>query len=544
MAGDGIEERVRRLDGRGYKAYKSLEGTEYTARGVRVRIVRVQGDPFATPSIIEARVRVEPQPRRGEEPPLEDLLARRLSRLAPRYSLKDAGEGSSGRIIVPRLPPVIARRAMAVIEDGVARVRLRAGLPARRRRILGDEAATLLLDRIPRLVAEAARLGSEARLWQETWRNQEHIRRWLQEARGVAFVADGSILPRKCGGCWEPLEGAVPFESPSSLRQEVEVPHGDPIPGMLVPRGLTVIAGPAFHGKTTLVEALYEGVWNHIPGDGREYVITDRGAVYVESENGRWTSCVDLRPWIRSLPGGRDTGCFTTGDASGATSLFASIQEYLEAGATALLIDEDRTATNAIHRDRWVEEYTGKKTITTITEMAPALKKAGVSIVIVASGAMELLAAADTIIVMDEYRAKDASWYREKAREKAETVEGLEYERPAPRRVRKPVIAEKPKLRGRILEARGLRDRVNLEALRQLPSDNALYTAALLALRIAGSGGAGLVEEAERLASLARGARWEHLAGRAYPPELEEARSLDIAAVASRLPGPSGWLAP
>ncbi len=544
MAGDGLEERIRRLDGRGYKAYKSLEGIEYTIRDVKIRIVRVQGDPFATPSIIEAQARIAPAPRPGEEPPLEDLLARRLSRLAGRYTLRGAGEGSSGRILAPRLAPVIVRRSLVSISGGVARIRLRIGLPARRRRILADEAARLLLDRVPALVREAVMLGDEARLWVETWRNQEYIRRWLREARGVSFVADGSVLPRKCGGCWEPLEDAVPFESPPSLRREVEVPHGDPVTGMLIPRGLTVVAGPAFHGKTTLVEAVYEGVWNHIPGDGREYVITDRGAVYVESENGRWTSCVDLTPWIRSLPGGRGTGCFTTSDASGATSLFASIQEYLEAGATALIIDEDRTATNAIHRDKWVEEYTGKKTITTITEMAPALKEAGVSIVIVASGAMELLAAADTIIVMDEYKARDASWYRSEAEKAAGMPQARGYMRPARRMVRIPVHAEKPKLRGRMLEARGLQDRINLEALRQLPSDNALYTAVILAFKATGKKGVELAGEAEKLARLAGEAGWEHLAGRAYPPELEEVRSLDIVGVASRLPGPRGWLSP
>lgn len=48
---------------------------------------------------------------------------------------------------------------------------------------------------------------------------------------------------------------------------------------------------------------------------------------------------------------GKDTTLFRTPDASGSTSQAANIQEALELGATALLLDEDVCATNFMIRD-------------------------------------------------------------------------------------------------------------------------------------------------------------------------------------------------
>jgi predicted ABC-class ATPase len=351
---ESVSRILRRIDGRGYKAYKELLGASEAVDGILLRVTRVQGDPFAPPSVVEARftVRVGEWALSGDRViAVADLFHRLLEPALRRHSLAGAGEGGSGRLSVPRPSPIMIPRSTVEVRragGGVAEftVRVWVGLPSRRRRVLGDVAEELILARLPRALREAARglEGERLRRHVEAWIEQEYLRSELPRLGLVAFVGDGSILPRRCGGCWEPLDGAVPFESPRSLRVEVELPTGRVVSGMGVPRGLSVIAGPAFHGKTTLAEAISHGVWNHIPGDGRELVVTDHTAFYVSSENGRWVSCVDVSSLILSLPGERNTECFSTEDASGATSLAASIQEAVEAGARLLVIDEDEAA--------------------------------------------------------------------------------------------------------------------------------------------------------------------------------------------------------
>ena len=545
-----ISKVLRRIDGRGYKAYKDLAGASELVNGIEVRVTRVQGDPFAPPSVVECRFgKVLPAYFVQDDRliAVADFLHRRLASLLPKLSLRGVGEGGSGKLSMPHPSPIIiprsaveARRKGDVVEFTV---RLWAGLPSRRRRILGDDALEMLLERIPKAVSLAVEelSGDNNRLRRhvETWIEQQYIRRTLPKLRLVAFVGDGSILPRKCGGCWEPLDNAVPFESPSSLRVEIELPTGRTIAGMGLPRGLIVIAGPAFHGKTTLAEAIASGVWNHIPGDGRELVVTDESAFYVSSENGRWVSCVDVSSLILSLPGGRSTSCFSTVDASGATSLAASIQEAVEAGAQVIIVDEDEAASNMIHRDHWAEAVTGKRTLNPLSDVAPSMKNEGLSVVIVASGAVPLLAEADSIIVMDEYRARDATNYRFEAKKALKAMgyeRGPPYKRPRVRRVVKPLYVEKVKVKGRMIEGKALRDRVDLRPLKQLEEEPQVHTAVRAALAIASKGGVAIAGEAQRLSEMLW--KWDYRAITKTPgPDLAYVRPMDIAFVVNRLPG-------
>ncbi len=547
----GIAEVLKRIDGRGYKAYKELAGAEEQVDGVNVKVTRVQGDPYAPPSVVEARFNVELQEWAvsGDRViAVADFLNRLIYGLARRYSLKGVGEGNSGRIAIPKPSPIMIPRSSLEVRRGRgARLgfvaRLWVGLPARRRRVLSDIAEELLLHSVPSIIKEAVRILKERedklKSHVNAWVEQEYIRSRLGAMKLIAFVGDGSILPRKCGGCWEPLEDAVPFESPSSLRVELELPTGRIVSGMGIPRGLNVIAGPAFHGKTTLAEAISSGVWNHVPGDGRELVVTVHDAFYVNSENGRWVSCVDVSSLIIGLPGGRSTECFTTPDASGATSLAASIQEAVESGSSVLVIDEDEAASNMIHRDHWAEKITGKRTLNPLSDVAPSMRESGVSVVIVASGALPLLAEADSIIVMDEYRARDATSYRDSAKNALLSIgyeRGPPYKRPRERRIVEPLLLEKPKLRGRMLEARNLPNPVDLRSLKQLEEEQQLATAVRAALRIASKRGALIAREAREISR--RLWQWDYSYITSSPgPDLAYVRPQDIAFVVNRLPG-------
>ena len=101
---------------------------------------------------------------------------------------------------------------------------------------------------------------------------------------------------------------------------------------MGIRKGITLIVGGGYHGKSTLLKALEAGVYNHIAGDGREFVITDDTAFKLRAEDGRSITGVDISPFIKNLPNKKDTVHFSTEDASGSTSQAANLMEALESG--------------------------------------------------------------------------------------------------------------------------------------------------------------------------------------------------------------------
>ena len=240
--------------------------------------------------------------------------------------------------------------------------------------------------------------------------DQQFIRNELKRLDLVSFVADGSILPRETGVSDRPMKGSVAFHSPDSLRITLNLPGHGPISGMAIHRGITLIVGGGYHGKSTLLKALESGVYNHIPGDGREYVITDETAVKLRAEDGRSINHVDISLFIRDLPNKKDTTCFSTADASGSTSQAAAVIESIEAGTRAFLIDEDTSATNFMLRDDLMQRIVSrdKEPITPFIERARDLyKQAGISTVLVAGSSGAYFFIADTIIQMDAYRPFD-----------------------------------------------------------------------------------------------------------------------------------------
>ena len=534
-----IEAVLSRIDGRGYKAYRELQGARQRIGPVVVEVARVQGDPFAPPSVARLEARVEaPAWARGAEVAVADYLYRAWHRELSRRSAR-LGEGRSGYLGVPRAGLVMLRRSgLELLPGGRLVARAWVGLPSRRRRILAREAEELLLERLPSALNAVARLldpGNDAlRRHVETWRLQEELRAALPRHRLVGFVGDGSILPRRCGGCEDPLPGAVPFESPPSLRVEIETSLG-PVAGMAVPRGSTVIAGTAFHGKTTLLEALQMGIYNHVPGDGRERVVSLTTAVKVKAEDGRRVSCVDIETFVHSLPGGRDTGCFTTSDASGATSMASAIQEAVELGAEAILVDEDTSATNLLFYDERAEPLLRRKTVTTVAEQASSIAGKAASLVIVSSGSMPLIASADTVIVMEDYRPRDAT---REARELAEKHRppARTYTPPRCRILEEAPRLEKPKLRGRWLEDKTLEEPLDLGFNEQLVEEGQLSLLAALAAQAHRHQGKPVREIARWLDETLGEEGFRGLLGREPGPAYSEIRGIDYAMMLNRLP--------
>ena len=237
---------------------------------------------------------------------------------------------------------------------------------------------------------------------------QRELRSWLSTSDYCAFLANGSILPRnqKTGGA---LESAIPFMAPKD--EEIEACG---IKGLGIKKGVTVITGGGYSGKSTVLDTISAGIYDHILGDGRELCVTDHSAMTISAEDGRSVQNLDISPFISWLPGG-DTRYFSTEHASGSTSQAANILEAMDAGAKLLLIDEDRSATNFMIRDAMMKELICREPITPFTERVNELDKScGVSTILVIGGSGEYLSRADNIYLMDEYLISNVT---EKARE-------------------------------------------------------------------------------------------------------------------------------
>jgi len=291
------------------------------------------------------------------------------------------------------------------------------GLPAQGRRADGKQAVVMFLDELPKVIDTALRYhnhdAQEVQRHVDSIEDQDALRHWLTKEKLVAFVANGSSLPRASGVDDRPMpEGALAFVSPTSLARTVTLPNAGEISGMGIPEGITLIVGGGFHGKSTLLHALERGIYNHIPGDGRESVVSRINAVKVRAEDARAISNVNISPFIDHLPFGRDTIAFSTENASGSTSQAANIIEALECGADVLLIDEDTSATNFMIRDERMQKLVAddKEPITPLLHRVRELHESfGVSSIIVMGGSGDYFDVADTVIMMDSYEPRDVT---------------------------------------------------------------------------------------------------------------------------------------
>ena len=415
-----LQRELERIDRRGYPAYKDLRG-QYDFGDFVLSIDHVQGDPFASPSSVSVNVHNEVLhipaglwDKAHKRTALEDVLLRRFSRALAGCSMCAGGSGKSGVLATTCPGQEVLARSACEVDGGSVTFRFEAGLPAHGRTVDGRAAAKMLLDFVPQCVERT--LFVDDGLLDQAWAavdladDQHAAREQMEAADLVAFVADGSILPRESGVSQRPLESALAFEAPAEQRVVLDLPHRGKVAGMGIKRGVTLIVGGGYHGKSTLLRALQDGVYNHVAGDGRELVLTDATAVKLRAEDGRAVSGVDISLFIRDLPDGRDTSRFSTVDASGSTSQAAATVEAYEAGARALLIDEDTSATNFMVRDALMEAVVAREfePITPFVERVRDLwERAGVSSIIVAGSSGAYFSVADVVLQMDRYRVHD-----------------------------------------------------------------------------------------------------------------------------------------
>lgn len=420
MTSQELKNTLRDIDHKSYPAYKALRGS-YSFNGYTLNIEHVHGDPFAAPSQLSIHVPLSTAgyPEYCTANPtattaLCDFLLRSFCTAVQHYSFQAKGSGKSGLIEVSHPGQELLERSDCEIAGDKLIVRFFVGFPANGRNINAGELDKIIFTFLPECVEKGLLYknlnADRLKKWIYLAEDQAEIRRQLTGMSLAAFVADGSILPRESGISQKPMKSAVAFFSPGTLRVKLNLPHHGEISGMGIKKGITLIVGGGYHGKSTLLNALELGIYDHIAGDGREYVITDNTAIKLRAEDGRFIKDVDISLFINDLPNKKDTHSFCTEDASGSTSQAAGVIEGIESGTSLFLIDEDTCATNFMVRDAFMQRVisSDKEPITPFTARARELyEKSGSSTILVAGSSGAFFHIADTIIQMDNYNAVD-----------------------------------------------------------------------------------------------------------------------------------------
>lgn len=421
---EDLRDLLQKIDRRGYPAYKETAGA-YRFSNYVLSIDHVQGDPFASPSKVSVIVSGEESGFLKEhydspwrKAALQDMLIRRFYQKADGFSFQAKGSGKSGMIAVSRPGQKILERSACQIDEKSGRIVfcLEIGFPANGRTVNARELEKILFSFLPECIKASLYCRSYSpKQVSEVMHlsdDQQVIRQELKKQGLIAFVANGSILPRATGVSDKPMRDAVKFKAPSSMEVKMQLPHAGEMTGMGIKRGITLVVGGGYHGKSTLLKALEAGVYNHIAGDGREFVITDDTAVKIRAEDGRSVKKTDISMFIGTLPNGRDTKAFSTEDASGSTSQAANMIEAMEAGTEVFLIDEDTSATNFMIRDELMQRVVNRdcEPITPFIDRVEELyERFAISTVLVAGSCGSYFHKADTVIQMNRYVPVDVT---------------------------------------------------------------------------------------------------------------------------------------
>lgn len=427
-----LEKTLRSLNGKSYKAYNDIKG-RYNFKNFSLHVDHIQSDPFASPSKMRVRILQKhsklPEEifsNKHREIGIRNFLAKEFHESIINNSKQTKGSGKSENIQIDCPGQEMLERTCVFVNKNFIEVRFFVGLPAFGRKIAGNEAVKILCEQLPKIVENSLMFSrylqkrkEEAWEWAKLNEDEESLRNSLEKKGLVAFVGNGSILPRRSGVDSRPLnkDKAVPFEPPESLKTEIELPNKGKVVGMGIKKGINLIIGGGYHGKSTLLNALELGVYNHVPGDGREFVISNYNGVKIRAEDGRSIEKVDISPFINNLPFGKETKDFSSENASGSTSQAANIMESIEAGAETLFIDEDTSATNFMIRDQRMQELVSKnqEPITPFIDKTVQLyRDYGISTILVIGGSGDYFDVADCIICMKDYKPYD---YTEESKE-------------------------------------------------------------------------------------------------------------------------------
>ena len=421
-----LKQKLTSIDGRDYGAYQSLLGT-YDFGLFKLIIQQIPKDPYAPPHTGIYRIQVNRNDERIITMNLEnkiqkvafrDFLARQFYKASNRFTGGVRGTGYSGLITINKPGQSILERSSVVVDEDLIEVRCFVGLPAKGRKVIAGIAEQMLLQELPAIVnhsllkknIDLAVLTKHL----EVAEDSQYLRNKLVEMKIVAFIANDSLLPRESGTSDKPMSKrtVISFKSPQSLLKEIDLPHFGKIRGMGIPAGVTLIVGGGYHGKSTLLNALELGIYDHVLSDGREYCVSLPKSVKIRAYSGRNIVKTDISPFIKNLPFQKDTTAFSTQNASGSTSQAANIMEAVEVRTEVLLMDEDTCATNFMIRDSKMQKLVNKKDepITTFIDKVRQLYlEKNISTILVLGGVGDYFDVSDTVIQMIKYEPVDVT---------------------------------------------------------------------------------------------------------------------------------------
>lgn len=409
---------LKKLDGQSFNSYQVLLNKAFYSDDDQLRFIHIQGSTGALPASV-CRLKLhaaEPGLPHGaisngpRKMAAADYILRAFDAGVTAHARQNRGVQGSGSFQPLSLPPQVLERNVVRFDRGGVEIAFHVSLPGSKdNRILGSQAIQMfskeligIINTLKARVAKTSLLKRHCDVIEDMVLLQNELNRYGL----VAFVGDGAILPRQSGVSQSPLKkGAVVFHAPDQMAVEVELKNAGRKRGLGVRPGVNVLVGGGFHGKSTLLDALAKGIYPHIPGDGREQVVTHPEAAFVCAEEGRAVNGLDISGFIDNLPGNEDAGRFWTRNASGSSSQAAAIIEAVLAGAKLLLIDEDSSATNFLIKDANMRKLIPQDTITPLFDRIRELYgNFGVSSLIVVGGSSEYLGVAEHVIAMQNYQ--------------------------------------------------------------------------------------------------------------------------------------------
>lgn len=421
-----LKQKLSSLDKRDYGKYQKLVGS-YDYPLFKLIIEQIPKDPYAPPHTGIYRIQVKRNDERIinmkftskiQKVAFTDFLTRCFFKESKKFCKGIRGTGHSGLITINEPGQCILERSSVVVTDEIIELRCFLGMSANGRIVTADIAEEMLFTELPKIVEESLlkeNINQNAlKKHIEVAEDSEYLRDKLDKLGLIAFIANGSILPRQSSDSDKPMssEKAITFKSPESLTFEIKLPNAGYIKGLGIKKGITLVTGGGYHGKSTLLSVLERGIYNHVPSDGREYCVSNIKTAKIRAYSGRYVVKTDISTFINNLPLNQDTTSFSTNNASGSTSQAANIVEAIEIGAEVLLMDEDTCATNFMIRDNKMQQLVDKKDepITTFIDRVKQLyEQKGISTILVLGGVGEYFDVSDCVIQMLEYEPFDVT---------------------------------------------------------------------------------------------------------------------------------------
>jgi len=417
------------IDGQPFHNIQKLRGS-YRFPRFELSFIKMQGSPGANPASIasiklalqDSKIPEEFFKTMGCKLAVADFLIRRFRHGINKFAQQNRGKDGSGSFSTIALSQKMLIRDSVLFGDEAVYLRFITSLPAKRQGggVFDAEQAWIMFSQELTAIVDATffyqhyeeKTRTLLQQFVNVQKTRAEILQFIRQHDLIAFIANGVKLPRQSGVDDRPAmdESVKTFQSPASLQIKIPLADGRDIIGMGIKEGITCITGGGYHGKSTLMQAILTGVYAHIPGDGREYVVTREDAFFIRAEEGRNIRNVDISPFIGDLPNGLKTACFSSDNASGSTSQAANIVEAIESGSRLLLFDEDTCATNFLVRDELIKKILdgAQEPIKPLYSTVRSLwEKHHVSMIFVVSGLGYFLQKADTCLLMDNYRCED-----------------------------------------------------------------------------------------------------------------------------------------